>query len=136
MTRRHARRHPIAAAVVVLVGLVAVVSIAAHLAGLVILAAVGAGGYALGRWHTRPPANARSLAQLNRHLNARLDATQAKLEAEIDRADRAEESARQARDTAAECPWQHWHAEPSDVGGKRAALLAQPLSGARPLGTR
>jgi hypothetical protein len=46
-----------------------------------------------------PAANARSLAQLNRHQRRQIDALQAKLEAEMDRADRAEESARQARGT-------------------------------------
>lgn len=50
----------------------------------------------------RGPANARSLAQLNRHLNGRLDALEVKLEAEMNRADRAEESARAAWDAADE----------------------------------
>lgn len=135
--RRHARRHPTLAVVALAVALVVVVGIAEHLGALVILAAVGAGAYALGRRErtglagqlaalgterdqlgaevgdlrrqladartaARGPANARSLAQLNRHLNERLDALQTKLEAEMDRATRAEESARAAWDAADE----------------------------------
>jgi hypothetical protein len=68
------------------------------------------------RTRTPAPANARSLAQLNRHLNERLDAMQVKLEAEMNRADRAEESARAAWDATAD------------------QLAAQPMSGARRIG--
>ena len=53
--------------------------------GLIILVCVGGLGFAFGLWVVRPPANARSLAQRNRHLNRRLDATQAKLEREQSR---------------------------------------------------
>ena len=56
--RRHARRHPALTVAVVLVGLVLVLSIAAHLAGLVILAAAVGGGYLAGR-RSRPSASGR-----------------------------------------------------------------------------
>jgi hypothetical protein len=59
---------------------------------LIVAASTGAAYYAglrsrpVTRARTTPAANARSLAQLNRHLNERLDATQVKLEAAMDRA--------------------------------------------------
>ena len=52
---------------------------------LVLLVSVAGLGFAVGWWAVRPPANARSLAQRNRHLNRKLDATQAKLEQEMTR---------------------------------------------------
>jgi len=112
MTARRGRRRRRQAQAVTAVALIAVAVaaavIVAHVIGWVaITAAVGAACWYTGhrarpasRARTTPAANARSLAQLNRHLNTRLDATQAKLEAAMDRADRAEEAARAARDDA------------------------------------
>lgn len=118
MTRRRTRRRgqagPVAAVALTAVAVAAAVIVLHVIGWVAITAAVGAGCWYAGRRSlpvararaTRPaasgraPANARSLAQLNRHLNERLDATQAKLEAAMDRADRAQEAARAARDEA------------------------------------
>jgi hypothetical protein len=141
--RRHARRHPILAAVAVLVGLVLAVSIAEHLAALVVLAAIAAGAYAIGR--NRRPATARTgpaPVQPARPVATSADTRpgpldrSAQLAAEIADLRRqladARASAEAAWDAAAERPPVH-HAEPGDTGGKRTALLADPLGGARPL---
>jgi hypothetical protein len=153
--RRHARRHPALAAAVVLVGLVLVLSIAAHLAGLVILAAAVGGGYLAGR-RSRPAATARPARPAPRPAPSRpspaaapqwwqlaeADGTRhepgrqlAAARAEITRlhaelAD-ARASAAAAWDAAAERP-------PSAPAGHgpashREALLAAPRSGVRSL---
>lgn len=107
--RRRAYRHPALAAAVAVIAVLVLGAVVREAFGLVILAAVAAVAFYAGRRSRRPrrasarvtaPANARSLAQLNRHLNEQLDTLQAKLEAEMSRADRAEESARAARDAA------------------------------------
>jgi hypothetical protein len=155
--RRRARRYPVLTVAVVLVGLVLVANIAAHLAALVILAAAVAGGYAIGR-NRRPavraatrsgPAPVQPSAPAATSANTRpgppdQSARLAALTAERDqlaaeaadlrrRLEDARRSAEMAWDAAAERPPVR-HAEPGDAGGKRATLLAQPLSGARPLG--
>jgi hypothetical protein len=119
--RRSRRRQGQAVAAVALTALAVAAAVTMlHVIGWVAAtAAVGAACWYAGRrsfpriprtrTRTRAPANARSLAQLNRHLNERLDIMQAKLEVEMARADRAEESARAARDTAADRP-AAWHA--------------------------
>ncbi len=108
MTRRRRRSRQSWHPAVLLVALIAVLAVVHAMIGviglvLIVAASTGAAYYAglrsrpVTRARTTPAANARSLAQLNRHLNERLDATQVKLEAAMDRADRAEEA---ARDTA------------------------------------
>ena len=154
--RRHSRRHPIAAAVVVLVGLVLAGSVAAHLADLILLAAIGAGGYALGR-NRRPaaratgrrgPALVQPAAPATTWSNswpgprdhsaqlATLTAERDQLGAEVADLRRqladARASAEAAWDAAAERPPLRL-VEPDNAGGKRSALLADPLGGARPL---
>lgn len=127
MTRRqlgrHARRHPLLAAIAVLLVLMVTYRLLHAVLGLAVVAAVGAAAYYAGRRSrpvvrvsAAPPASARSLAQLNRHLSTRCDALQAKLEAETDRAGRAEESARAARDAAAE----HLAATPAPSSWRQA----------------
>lgn len=65
-----------------------------HLFGyLIVFVGSVAAGFLLGRLSTGPSPKARSLAQHNRHLHKQLDATRAKLEAEMARNDRAEEAA-------------------------------------------
>jgi len=124
MTRRRRRSNParIMAAVALAVLAIAATITVLHVIGWVaITAAVGGTCWYIGhrtrptRARTTPAANARSLAQLNRHLNERLDVMQAKLEAEMNRADRAEEAARAGRDDAEQ-------------------LAATPMSGARRIG--
>jgi hypothetical protein len=149
----------------VLVGLVLAVTVAAHLASLVVAGVALAAGYALGHrsrpaassypaartgpapvQHARPVATSantwsgpvdRSAAQLGQL--AALTAQRDQLAAEVadlrGRLEDARLSAEMAWDAAAERPPVR-HAEPGDADGMRAALLAQPLSGARPLGSQ
>jgi hypothetical protein len=107
MTRRRRRSQTRTIAAIGLTALaVAAAVIVAHVIGWVaITAAVGAACWYIGHRQATPrpgtpAANARSLAQRNRHLNEKLDSTQAKLSAAMDRADRAEEAAWAARDAA------------------------------------
>jgi hypothetical protein len=137
----------------VLVGLVLAASVAAHLAGLVILAAVayyaGRNRRAAGRATARRgPALVQPAKPAATSANTRpgpLDhaARLAALTAERDQLaaeaahlrcqlDGARASAEAAWDAAAERPPVS-HTEPGNAGGKRAALLADPFGGARPL---
>jgi hypothetical protein len=103
VTRRRGRKHhPLAILALALIAAMFGLVVLHVLAWLAVTAVVGVGAYHLGQ-RSRPVAkvttprstpaspagNARSLAQLNRHLNDKLDATQAKLEAEMARADAA-----------------------------------------------
>ena len=74
----------------VAVNLVLVTVAVLHPYSLLVLVAIGcaaAAGFGFGFAARGPAPNARSLAQRNRHLDRKLDATQAKLEREMTRHD-------------------------------------------------
>jgi hypothetical protein len=167
--RRRARRHPILATLAMLAGLALLVgpvvlgAVLRDVLSLVILAAVGVGGYYTGK-RSRPVARARMRTAPAREITAERDQLRRDLgtltrqlagtRGELDQASaagrqlladctadmgrlRAElgsarASAQAAWDAAAERPPAR-RTDPGDAGGKRAAILGDPCSGARPL---